>query len=852
MATLETGQDQLIIYLERNGLEYLDKRDKLGCLWVLGGQEISATMKELQKYGVKMHYKAGGGNITGGCNAWWTKDRCDKPISLNNKVADGSLFSINTNGEMASSRCTVQQGKADFTNWLKAEGFRRALIDIVIWNMSKASALANDLNITYASLFTLCDSDEVSGLLKELEVSNEFQKFREKNKNALLAIRKYEEFRKETWAGRSNQTIVQGALDPKKGIDNREIFERELFKNYFLESDYSIDRAEELLSVLKEVSEYAEERRLSRVPLLLIKDVNRLMDIWYAISVDPLFKQRDASTRKRISVTMRHYIHFRRVCAKREPLTSSVEATSSGENLSTQSGVEVSDVARYSGGLKKKQPGQESQTENIQPFDNKKAKEIPFKRGTSLAQGEPSRQHSLIRSVLITHFKYGFNIDSPIELIRFRNNCESESATLVDSLDDETLKDNIRACGIEVDGKVYVFEDSSIEKVIKHVNECIEEGMQLFFYEEFYEHNEEWLNDANIYDVRILKALLMTSFPKYSHKNHFFSVDSQMAGETKAVSNEILRVWGEPVLRSYSELEQLLVYVPLDKIKYNLSYNDLFVWNSQETYTRRDRFKTSKEWIDEIVDFATERCDETGSVSFDELPLEEIAAENYELSKTALHDLVFSFMKDGFSRNGKVISLKGTKRDAVTMIQEYCRQCDSCTLDQLMVVMKEAEGVVRYPTIIEAANAVMVRAEENLFVNDNQIHFDVLKIDGILDGIIDNNAIGIQSITVFAAFPDCGVSWNLFVLESYCRRFSKMFRYDCITANSNNSGAIIRKTSKLTYQDAMAEIVANSTVELNEQKVFDYLIDSGLIIRRRYSEMDVLLKKASAIRKGLE
>ena len=53
-------KDQILKYLDKVGLEYRDKGDKNGCLWVLGGQEIANHMNRLPALGVKMNYKAGG------------------------------------------------------------------------------------------------------------------------------------------------------------------------------------------------------------------------------------------------------------------------------------------------------------------------------------------------------------------------------------------------------------------------------------------------------------------------------------------------------------------------------------------------------------------------------------------------------------------------------------------------------------------------------------------------------------------------------------------------------------------------------------------------------------------------
>ncbi|ACV21353.1 Uncharacterised protein [Slackia heliotrinireducens] len=59
--------------LKAANLEYIDKRDVGGALWVVGGKEIGSELSKLSRYGLSFHYKKGGGKTTGGRSAWWSK-----------------------------------------------------------------------------------------------------------------------------------------------------------------------------------------------------------------------------------------------------------------------------------------------------------------------------------------------------------------------------------------------------------------------------------------------------------------------------------------------------------------------------------------------------------------------------------------------------------------------------------------------------------------------------------------------------------------------------------------------------------------------------------------------------------
>jgi len=88
-----------------------------------------------------------------------------------------------------------------------------------------------------------------------------------------------------------------------------------------------------------------------------------------------------------------------------------------------------------------------------------------------------------------------------------------------------------------------------------------------------------------------------------------------------------------------------------------------------------------------------------------------------------------------------------------------------------------------------------------------------------------------------------GYQWNLFLLESYCRRFSRAFKYQCLSVNSRSVGAIFRKAAGFAdYTDVLAAAVVVAGVELTEKAVGDFLFESGYVARRTGAITDVIAK----------
>ncbi|MHA1485203.1 MAG: hypothetical protein ACTSPR_07795, partial [Candidatus Thorarchaeota archaeon] len=70
---LEPNETSLIQHLRGRGLEVVDKRNKGGALWVIGGLELRQWLHQLKDIGVRFTFAPGGGQATKKHAAWWTR-----------------------------------------------------------------------------------------------------------------------------------------------------------------------------------------------------------------------------------------------------------------------------------------------------------------------------------------------------------------------------------------------------------------------------------------------------------------------------------------------------------------------------------------------------------------------------------------------------------------------------------------------------------------------------------------------------------------------------------------------------------------------------------------------------------
>jgi len=454
-----------------------------------------------------------------------------------------------------------------------------------------------------------------------------------------------------------------------------------------------------------------------------------------------------------------------------------------------------------------------------------------------------------LTDVLSTHFANGYRLNSPIEMARFRSFAAEDLSEEI-TLTDEELRSYIADCGITFDGKVYAVSAQAKERIRDLSEDYFADGAQAIFFAEFYSKNENWLFDASVVSENMLIDILRRLFPKLSFTKTYFGYADASIFST--LESEILRVWSDDILLTYEQLAERLRYIPLERIKFALGQNSDFIWSSVETFSHVSRIEITDEERQIIREAAVRECNARSYFSITDLPFGEIKERNYELSITAVHNAIYRIcLSDKFDKKGKIVTRKGEVFDALAIMKKYCRTIDKCSLDDLITYEKKLTGEVHRWIPMVAGNTILVRIDKNTYVADRYVNFDADIIDEAIGLLVKGDYLPLKSFTTFGVFPNCGQKWNLFLLESYCRRFSQKFRFDTLSVNSRNAGAVIRKSCVMNYTDIMTNAVANADIPLKDTAVGKFLYESGYTGRRTTAKVHEIMHKANAIRERM-
>ena len=478
--------------------------------------------------------------------------------------------------------------------------------------------------------------------------------------------------------------------------------------------------------------------------------------------------------------------------------------------------------------------------------------DIPQKAVASLGSdnkeiADSAEADSKLVAVLKQHYEYGFKYDSIRELMRFRQFADAMDIELTE--DDESLKAAILACGTVIDDKVYCKSDDMPKELQKIIDEIFASGACVIYYESLFEKEQEWMESRVITSADMLKEYLQKNIAGCSYSKKFM-VKGNRRSEKEAVTDELKRVWGDCPSNDVNDLGDRLPYIPLSNIWRVISGNDLFVLVSEGKYLFIKRFVITPDEEEDILEFVESACEENGFASLSDVPLGSIEEENYELTQLAIYNAIYKKVLSGrYHLNGKILTKEKTDLDAVALLKQYIKGKDECTFDEVADKVVELTGGANRQYAFQALYDDMVRVDKNRFVANRFVNFKIDEVDSILSGFISDNFRAIRDVTTFAMFPICGQSWNHYLLESYCYKYSKKYSLHVIHFNDKNAGIIAEKYFNKKYNEMLAIAIARTDVELVPEVIGQYLFNTGYMAKSKYAKLGEIAQRASELRK---
>ena len=458
------------------------------------------------------------------------------------------------------------------------------------------------------------------------------------------------------------------------------------------------------------------------------------------------------------------------------------------------------------------------------------------------------------KELLDKYFQKGFRMESSLDMKKLRRFYQEQyGAELSD--EDDLVCQGISSVTILHDGKAYL-PDSMLsqekkEKLLQYIEDRFSSGCDAIYYGALFTEFEEAFQGERIYTPEMLKTYL-----SYINKGNYVLQRSYLAKDYTVQMNpeddirEYLKEAAGPV--EVKRLAAELSYIPEQKIKFALSTNSDFIWNTTGEYFYEDcvHFSNSElEWISQfILDGIEERDFVTGNelVEAVEAHFPDIREMYQWIAPVGMRNVIGYKLNDRFSFIGNIISKYGEDLSMAEVYAKYCRKHSRFTLDELNVLKQELGSTIYFDEIY--ANSL--RISQNEFVSQDMAQFDVEATDEAIGRICTGQYMSLQGIRDFGTFPYAGYPWNEYLLEHFVANYSQKFMLLHIGYSANVcAGAIVKQVSSFKdFNDLLVDILANSNIVLDEDSALEYLRQQGYIARRRYSDIGRIVTEAKVVR----
>lgn len=456
-----------------------------------------------------------------------------------------------------------------------------------------------------------------------------------------------------------------------------------------------------------------------------------------------------------------------------------------------------------------------------------------------------SNEQKKARHIVATKFKSGYRTSSGIDFERYKNYYESEYGEEL-TYGADRLDSFLFSIAVIFDDRAYVYDD----EVVGSVRTLLEQmDSPCIYINIFFEKHSDELYSFDIFSIDMLKAFIEKNYADIFCKWDYIYLQSDASPAAL-----IREVFNEREAWSYDELSRRLSCIKMNTIKQTLNREGYFRVDVS-TYTHIDNMDLPESEGAKIVAFVSERLVDKDYVIANELELSKFESLNPHCPFSTIRDAFFyKFLSHSYDKSGQVITRKGVRLRVLDILEQYCRENETVSFDELnnFEATFDPEGRTHSQCLIAAHNT-MVRVSDALFVADSKVRFDVEKIDEALALCCRDGFIPIKSVTDFLLFPYTGYGWNLFLLESFVRKYSRIFKFDVRAVNSANIGVIVRNSFVYNeYDDILATALAKSSVSLgSKREVSDYLFDNGYIGWRSLGKNEgKILTKAKMLRKG--
>lgn len=417
---------------------------------------------------------------------------------------------------------------------------------------------------------------------------------------------------------------------------------------------------------------------------------------------------------------------------------------------------------------------------------------------------------------------------------------------------------------VRADGRIYAkasgAEQGILEGIAKDLMRLLNESASSLYWPCIYEHYRNEFSGLSIFTEDVMRSELT---PLFSSDYVCGEVISKR-GETQSRGEEIRQlVTGSPVAISLTSIQEKIWYWPqnmvkkfLDGVPGIIKAKDLYFYGPNVTLSDTEKQRLRDALLEDMAQkqFIT-------NVRLRDI-LEEscpgFAMDMSSLDDALLRKVLAMLYPADFIEKAKGLFPAGNMKSGREQIQEYCHAHIKLSTSDVKWFAKQ-RGILG--NICNYVMDEMVRVSPEEWIRRDHVHFQGKEahiIQKIGQQMGENTCMPLEDFTLFLSFPDIGIPWNVYVLESFLYKNDAMLcPFSLVQANgwisdSGVYGAVVKKGYAIdSYDDVLIELLSHSPDWQTEQEALDLIVAHKLQVLRKIKQIGAIVKQAKRKRAQL-